>query len=208
MHPRFEVRWITILYMAEAGVLATAAPSEVSAPVVRSVDDMYHVPRDGQKYELIEGELIVSPAGMKHEEVGTELLFLIRSFLAKERLGKVFGSSVGYQLAERILLSPDVSFVRTERLPGGESPEGFGQFAPDLAVEIISPSDSMTTIEDKVELYLKHGAQLVWVINPKLRRATIYRADGSVSVVRGDGMLSGEAVLPGFACALADILQS
>ncbi|MCS7056921.1 MAG: Uma2 family endonuclease [Thermoflexales bacterium] len=192
--------------MAEAQAPATAASPESTLPAIRSVDDMYHVPRDGQKYELIEGALVVSPAGMQHEEVGAELLFLIRSFLAKERLGKVFGSSVGYQLAERVLLSPDVSFVRTERLPRGSSPEGFGRFAPDLAVEIISPGDSMTTIEDKVELYLKHGTQLVWVINPKLRRATIYRADGSVSVIRGDGVLSGEAVLPGFTCALAEIL--
>lgn len=135
-------------------------------------------------------------------------MFLVRSFLAKARLGRVFGSKVGYQLAERILLSPDVSFVRAERLPEGKVPEGFGQFAPDLAVEIISSSDSMATIEDKVELYLRHGTQLVWVINPKLRRATIYRADGSVSVVRADGVLSGEAVLPGFTCSLADILPS
>lgn len=169
---------------------------------------MYHVPRDGRKYELVEGELIVAPAGMKHEEVAAELIVLLGIYLRSNRLGRLFTSSVGYQLTENILLSPDVSFVRMERLPDGRSPETFGRFAPDLAVEIISPSDSMTTIEDKVELYLKHGTQLVWVINPKLRRATIYRADGSVSVVRADGVLSGEAVLPGFACALADILQS
>jgi Uma2 family endonuclease len=169
---------------------------------------MYHVPRDGRKYELVEGELIVSPAGMKNEEVAAELIVLLGIYLRSNRLGRLFTSSVGYQLTENIRLSPDVSFVRMERLPDGRSPETFGRFAPDLAVEIISPSDSMTTIEDKVELYLKHGAQLVWVISPKSRRATIYRADGSVSVVRAGGVLSGEAVLPGFACALSDILQS
>lgn len=169
---------------------------------------MVRVPRDGHKYELIEGELIMSPSGMKHEEIAAELIVLLGIYLRSNRLGRLFTSSVGYQLTENILLSPDVSFVRNERLPGGKSPETFGQFAPDLAVEIIPPSDNMTTIEDKVELYLKHGTQLVWVINPKLRRATIYRADGSVSVVRGDGMLDGEAVLPGCTCALADVLQT
>jgi Uma2 family endonuclease len=172
-----------------------------------TAEDLYTVPRDGQKYELIEGELIVSPAGMQHEEIGAELLFFIRVFLGQQRLGKVFGSSVGYELPSGDLLSPDVSVVKTDRLPGGKSPEGFGQFAPDLAVEIISPSDSMTVVEDKVETYLKNGTQLVWLINPKLRRATVYRADGTVGVIRADGALDGEAVLPGFTCALADVLK-
>lgn len=185
--------------------LAMATPAIEPKPL--TAEDLYTMPRDGRKYELIEGELIVSPAGMQHEEIGAELLFLIRMFMGQQRIGKVFGSSVGYELPSGDLLSPDVSVVKSDRLPGGKSPEGFGQFAPDLAVEIISPSDSMTVVEDKVEIYLKNGTQLIWVINPKLRRATIYRADGTVAVVRADGKLDGEAVLPGFSCALADVLK-
>ena len=66
----------------------------------------------------------------------------------------------------------------------------------------------MTMVEDKIEIYLKNGTQLVWVINPKLRRATVHRADGTLAVVRAEasGSLDGEAVLPGFACQLTDIL--
>ncbi len=190
--------------------MAETFPRTFSAPkqhgLVASVPEvLYHVPRDGRKYELIEGELIVSPAGMKHEQIGAELLFLIRSFLSQCPAGKVFGSSAGYQLAENIVLSPDVSFVRAERLPGGQVPETFGQFAPDLAVEIISPHDSPALTEAKVRLYLEHGAQLVWVINPRLKQALVYRADGSMSVIESDGALDGEAVLPGFACRLTDL---
>lgn len=181
-----------------------AGPSITTKPL--TAEDMYNVPRDGQKYELVEGELIVSPAGVQHEGIGAELLFFIRLYLTQHSLGRVFGSSIGYELPSGDVLSPDVSFVNTTKLPTGSLPEGFGKFAPDLAVEIISPSDSMTTIENKVELYLKNGTQLVWVINPKLRRATVYRTDGTVSVVRADGMLSGEDVLPGFSCALSDVL--
>jgi len=171
-----------------------------------TVEDMYHVPRDGRKYELIQGELIVSPAGMQHEEMGIEIAYYIRTYLAGNRLGRVFGSSVGYQLPSGNVLSPDVSYVRLEQLPDGQSPVGFGQFAPDLAVEIVSPSDSLTLVEEKVELYLSNGSQLVWIINPKLRRATVYRADGSASIIRADGAFEGEGVLPGFRCALADVL--
>jgi Uma2 family endonuclease len=176
---------------------------DAAAPVPEA---LYHVPKDGRKYELIRGELIVSPAGLKHEQIGIRLSYFIYSFLAQSPIGEVFGSSAGYQLAENIVLSPDVSFVRTERLPGGEVPETFGQFAPDLAVEIVSPHDSPALTEAKVQLYLEHGAQLVWVINPKLRQATVYRADGTTGVVESDGALDGERVLPGFTCRLMDLL--
>ena len=167
---------------------------------------LYRVPKDGRKYELIRGKLIVSPAGLKHEQIRIRLSYFIYSFLAQSPIGEVFGSSAGYQLAENVVLSPDVSFVRTERLPGGEVPETFGQFAPDLAVEIVSPHDSPALTEVKVQLYLEHGAQLVWVINPKLRQATVYRADGTTGVVESDGALDGERVLPGFTCRLMDLL--
>jgi Uma2 family endonuclease len=167
---------------------------------------MYHVPHDGRKYELIEGELTVSPAGLRHEGIGGNLVFELKSYLKVNPIGQVFGSSAGYQLAENILLSPDVSFVRTERLPGGRAPDGFGEFAPDLAVEIISPGDGLTEVEQKVQLYLSHGTKLVWVINPMLVRATIYRPDGSARVLQAQDSLEGEDVLPGFICRLTDVL--
>ena len=96
--------------------------------------------------------------------------------------------------------------MRTERLPGGQTPDGFGDFSPDLAVEIISPGDRLTDVEEKVQLYIGHGTQLVWVVNPKLQRATVYRPDGSARVLQGQDSLDGEDVLPGFACPLADIV--
>ncbi len=183
--------------------LSATEQLDAVAPVPEA---LYHVPKDGHKYELIRGELIVSPAGLKHEQIGIRLSYFIYSFLAQSPIGEVFGSSAGYQLAENIVLSPDVSFVRTERLPGGEVPETFGWFAPDLAVEIVSPHDNSALIDFKVKLYLEHGAQLVWVINPKLKQATVYRADGTTGVVESDGALDGERVLPGFTCRLMDLL--
>ena len=186
--------------------LAMSATPASEVARIYTIQDLYHVPRDGQKYELIKGELIVSPAGMQHEGIAAELIGLLIIYLKVQRLGRVYTSSVGFALPSGDLLSPDVSFVRNENLPDGKSPVGFGQFAPDLAVEIISPSDNLTDVEDKVELYLQNGTQLVWVINPKIGRATVYRADGTVSLVRTEGNLNGESVLPGFACPLVAIL--
>ena len=169
---------------------------------------MCFAPRDGRKYELVNGRLIVVPVGMQEAAIATELLCSIMRHLVAYDLGVALGSNVGYELPVGQVLSPDVSFVGWPKLPERELPETFSHFAPDLAVEIVSPSDSMTAVEQKVELYLQNGTQLVWVINPDLRRATVHRADGTVAVVRADtdGRLDGEAVLPGFACALAEIL--
>jgi len=171
-----------------------------------TAEDLYTVPRDGRKYELVKGELIVSPAGVKHEGIASRLVVRVGIFLMTNRLGEVYTSSVGYELGTGDIVSPDVSFVATSKLPNGEEPKGFGHFAPDLAVEIISPSDVLTAVEQKVELYLHNGTRLVWVINPDLRHATIYRTDGTIAMVRADGRLDGETVLPGFTCVLADIL--
>lgn len=171
-----------------------------------TAEDMYDMPRDGHKYELLSGSLVVNLPGMRHEEVGANLVGHLGVFADRHDIGYVFGSNIGFELSLDTVLSPDVAFVTSERFPDGVLPEGFGKFAPDLAVEIISPSDSMTMVENKVEIYLKNGTQLVWVINPKLRRATVHRADGTIAVVRSDSALDGESVLPGFTCALTEIL--
>ena len=171
-----------------------------------SLAEFSRLPHDGRKYELLGGYLIMTPAGMEHEEIGSNLLYLLKKHLEPQAIGRVYGSSTGYRLSEELVLSPDVSFVRTEQLPGGRSPIGFGEFAPDLAVEIVSPGDQALDIEDKVQLYLQYGTRRVWVINPRRRIATVYAPDGTARVLQAEQSLDGEDVLPGFACRLSEIL--
>jgi len=167
---------------------------------------MYAAPRDGRKYELIEGVIKVTPAGMYHERISLKLGALIWVYLDSNPIGEAYGSSVGFNLPSGDLLSPDASFVSFARLPGGKVPEGFGKLSPDLAVEIVSPSDSMVDVEEKAELYLSNGTRMVWVISPRSRRATIYRPNERVQVMEDQDMLDGRDVLPGFAVKLADVL--
>jgi Uma2 family endonuclease len=184
----------------------TQSPNGDNAVV--TIEDMYDVPQDGRKYELIKGEVKVSPAGMIHEQVGVKLIFLLMLYLRENKIGGVYGSSVGFSLPSGDLLSPDVSFVRTDRLPGGKIPDSFGTMSPDLAVEIVSPGDSMTDVEDKVDLYLSNGSALVWVINPRSRRAIVYRAGKQPRVLQGDDTLDGDDVLPEFSCMLSELFES
>jgi Uma2 family endonuclease len=164
------------------------------------------LPKYGHKYELIEGEVTMAPAGMYHDEIVINLGSALLAFVRQNMLGRVYASSVGYRIDESNVVSPDVSFVSASRLVDGSSPDSYGDLAPDLAVEIVFPNDRALEVEQKINLYLAHGTRLVWVIHPRQRTATIHRADGTGQRIGENELLRGEDVLPGFACKLSDIL--
>ena len=168
--------------------------------------ELMQLPKDGRKYELVEGQVVVSPAGMRHGKVGVKLILRLGSHVEDRRLGDVFDSSTGFRMPAGNVRSPDVSFVAAHRLPDGASPEGFGEFAPDLAVEILSPKDDESKVYAKVGEYLAAGVRLVWVINPGKRCAVAYRSLTDTRQLGEDDYLDGEDVVPGFRCKLADIL--
>ena len=165
-----------------------------------TAEDLLRMPEDGRKYELIDGELLVSPAGLRHERIGVKIAFLLTAFVAPRDLGEVYGSSAGYKLPNGDLLSPDVSFVRRERLPGGKTPKGFGEFLPDLVVEILSPGDNPREVLTKVGIYLSNGVPMLLLVDPDEETVAVYRSLTNVKVLRGDDVWSGEEVIPGFRC--------
>ena len=105
-----------------------------------------------------------------------------------------------------LLRRPDVSFVRSGRLPGDIAPKGWVRIPPDLAVEVVSPNDLVEVLEEKLDDYRKVEVSLIWVIYPELRKVKVLRGDGSVSELREDDELSGEGVIPGFRCPIREIL--
>ena len=167
--------------------------------------ELMALPRDGFKRELVDGEIRVSPAGMPHGVVvmllGERLVGHVRS----HDLGWVADSSTGCWMPSGNLRVPDVTFVSRGRLPGGPV-EGFLRAIPDLVVEVLSPSDCERAILDKVGEYLASGVRLVWVVDPRARKAAVHRSLTSVSELGEDGILDGEDVVPGFRCRLSDIL--
>ena len=179
----------------------------MSTKTLITEEEFMRLPMDGCKYELVEGEIKVSPAGMEHEGIGALLIHLLAQHVRNSRLGRVYGSSVGYKLPSGNIRSPDVSFVRTERLPGGRSPRGFGDFAPDLAVEILSPGDDQRDVADKIGEYLKWAVPLVWLIDPEKQTVTVYRSLTDVRVLEASDELDGEDVIPGFRCSISDLFE-
>jgi Uma2 family endonuclease len=167
-------------------------------------DELLALPGDG-KYELVEGELHhMTPAGGRHGAVVTSLLARMHVFVSERSLGHVFDGQTGFRFPAGNLRSPDIAFVARERLPEGV-PLGFLHTAPDLAVEVLSPTDRAGDIAHKVAEYLSVGVRLLWVVDVETASGVVYRPGAPPRTVRAPGALDGEDVLPGFSCPLADL---
>ncbi|HKC13794.1 MAG TPA: Uma2 family endonuclease [Vicinamibacteria bacterium] len=166
--------------------------------------DLLRLPKDGRKYELVDGEIRAGPAGARHGRISHRLGAALLAIVREKGLGEVRDSSTGYRLPGGNVRSPDASFVSSERPP--KVPEGFLQLAPDLAVEVLSPEDGPRDVLDKVGEYLTAGVRLVWVIDPRASRAVSYRSLTDVHEIGPDGTLDGGELLPGFRYPLSDLL--
>jgi len=163
---------------------------------------------DGWMYELENGVLILrEPAGVEHGDVELALLTRLRSYVKLNKLGLVLGGDTGFTVARDpdTVLAPDVSFTRASRFGYGRLPRGYFEGAPDLAVEVMSPKDSVPKVDQKAETYLRTGTRLVWIVRPQDRSAIVRRADGSSARLMPLASLDGEDVVPGFTCALTDL---
>ena len=170
--------------------------------------DLMRLPDDGYRYELEGGRLIrMPPGGPLASIVAATILTLLNQFVRLHRLGVVGGADFGMILARDpdTVRAPDVAFYRADRLPPGGIPVTYWELAPDLAVEVLSPSDRRSKVLRKVSEYLDAGTPLVWVVDPRRRTAVVYRPEGEPTILGADGVLDGEDVLPGFTLTLAEV---
>ncbi len=159
-------------------------------------------------YELVDGELVERVMGAEASWVAGKLHSLLEAYGESSKSGWSFVADLGYRCFDgrpKLVRKPDVSFVRRERLPGG-LPKGDLRIPPGLAVEVVSPNETVYELDEKVEEYLAVGVPLVWVVNPQTRTVIVHRPDGRLTKLREADELSGEDVLPGFRCAVRDFL--
>jgi len=176
-----------------------------------TIEEFERLPDDGARLELVRGEVIeMTPAGSEHSEIGLVVGAALLTAARSSRAGRAFGADCGFVLAEDppTVREPDAAFVRAERLPSGRVPKSFFPGAPDLAVEVVSPGDTATELRAKVGEYFAAGAQLVWVVYPDEREVYVYRSPTDIEVVRADGVLNADPVLPGLALCVADIFDA
>jgi Uma2 family endonuclease len=176
--------------------------------ILLTIDEFSRLPEDGFRTELVRGRVVREPpAGMDHGRLASRIDYLITSFVDRHALGDVFSADTGFVLFEQppTVRAPDVAFVSRDRLPPPEESVGFGRLAPDLAVEVVSPSNTAAAVLDKVADYLEAGTRLVWIVEPTRRNVTEYRSRNQIRLLQGDDELLGYDVLPGFSLTIAEI---
>jgi Uma2 family endonuclease len=172
--------------------------------------DLWELPEGDRRQELVDGRIVeMGPPGGVHGKVIGRVSSRLSEHVNRVGGGEVLVGDVGFVLSlpsdpERVR-APDVAFVSSARLPGGEVPDGYLAGAPDLAVEVLSPSDDPVDVQQKVRDFLESGALLVWIVAPRARTVTVYRPDGSARLLRDQEVLDGEQVLPGLAIPLAEL---
>ncbi len=179
----------------------TATQSFTAAQLLR-------MPKDGFRYELVEGTLIkMSPAGSKHGQVAATITILLGQYVKLHKLGTVFAAETGYKIATNpdTVLAPDTSFVRQAEIDRLGETEKFWPGAPDLAVEVVSPGDTPREVRGKVAAWLAAGTRMVWVVEAKKRTISVHRAQADVVVLTENDVLDGADVVPGFSCKVAEV---
>ena len=160
---------------------------------------------DLERYEYIKGALIpMAPPTMEHGEISMNLSVLLSLHVRENQLGRVYPADTDFKLGDRVV-KPDIAFVFMARLP--EDKRQASPVAPDLAVEVLSPSDIQYRVLEKAFAYLNAGTGLVWVIEPVGRTVTVYRSRTDIKVLTYQDTLTGEDVVEGFSCQVAQLFE-
>jgi Uma2 family endonuclease len=179
-----------------------------NAPAVQiDPDELLRMP-EGERYELVHGLPVEKDMGAKSDRISLRIGGLLDQFCLRSNAGFAFGSSTGYQCFpadSTTVRKPDASFVAKGRLPGDTTPDGHIKLAPDLAVEVVSTNDLAEEVETKIAEYRSAGVRLVWVISPTAKTVLVRRLDGTALTLTESDTLSGEEVVPGFTCKVADL---
>jgi Uma2 family endonuclease len=162
---------------------------------------------DDSQLELVRGRVVVMPRpGFLHGVVQATLVAFLVHFVHLHRLGRItVESGLQTEFDPDTVRGPDIAFWSKERIPLDQVPKVYPDVAADLTVEIRSPSNTKAGLDQKVREYLKRGVRLVWLVDPKARTVTVYRKPGKGEVLRVDDELSGDDVLPGFTCPIAEL---
>lgn len=167
-------------------------------------DDSFQALPKG-RYEVVAGELIaVGNAGLKHGWLASTLMIILGSYVRSQRLGIMCDSSTAFTLKNGNRRAPDLAFLAKERLPE-TIPSGYFVGAPDLAVEILSGSNTVEEMHAKVVEYFESGCRLLWILHPEEEYILVYRQPFPEQLLRRDDILTAAEVVPGFSVAVATL---
>lgn len=147
----------------------------------------------------------MSQAGLEHGEIMTRVIVPLGAYVREKKMGVAVGASTGFWMKTGNSRSPDISFVAKERLRGRRPTKKFFQGAPDLAIEIVSPNDVWSKLNQKMAELFANGTRLAWVINPTDQTVLVYHSAQPDGLLRAGEVLDGEDVLPGFSFPVTEL---
>jgi Uma2 family endonuclease len=164
--------------------------------------EFMRLPDDGRKYELVDGQAKEVPTSFLHGVLGMRLAFSLMPHLSDKAY--FTGAQAGYRTASGNIRVPDVGVIFKQSLPEGKLPDGFGDRAPDLAIEIVSPSEDMPDLLRKVGEYFESGAQEMWLLFPETQRVVRYTAPFEATILHADDALT-TPLAPDFRIRVGDL---
>ena len=172
-----------------------------------TADELLVMPDDGFRYELIRGELIRKPLrGHIHGRVVMDVAGPLYQHVISNDLGIVYAAGTGFLIHQNpdTVRAPDAAFVQ-QHVENASEIEGYWVGAPDLVVEVVSPTDSVGYVEDKIVEWIEAGSRMVWVVSSKLRTVTVYRSLTEITTLTERDTLDGNDVLPGFQMSITEV---
>jgi Uma2 family endonuclease len=184
-------------------VLLSPAPGKATEK-----DLLRHHRRTGRVCELVDGTLVEKPVGYDESVIATKIGRRLGNHAEDHKLGFISGEHGTMRLMPRLVRAPDVAFVRRERFPGGVLPdEPIPDLYPDLAVEVLSESNTPGEIRRKLKEYFLAGTTLAWIVDPRKRVVAVHTAPDVSSVLGEDDSLTAEKLLPGFTLAVSSVFE-
>jgi Uma2 family endonuclease len=175
-----------------------------------TAEELLCMPDDGMRHELVRGELrTMSPGGVGHGWRSFTIAKSLDRVVEAGALGIVVAGEVGFLLTTDpdTVRSPDAAFIRADRLEGIDLEHGYHPVTPNLVVEVISPNDLYTEVDEKVAEWLEHGTELVFVVNPRRQTVAVHRPGRDVRILGVNDILDGEDVVPGWTLAVRDLFS-
>jgi Uma2 family endonuclease len=181
--------------------------TRLTAPLKLTADEFLAMPDDGHSYEHVNGELREKGMSQESGYVGGTIHNLLRNYATARMLGVVYPSDVGFRIPLRgdfAVKKPDVAFIAKGRITfESYLSKGFCEVVPDLVVEVVSPSDGSSTIQDKRKEWQASGVPLIWIVDPGDETIKTYRLGEPLKLFNTTDMIDAEPLIPGFTCSVS-----